>query len=525
MKAHRRGIPRLTWFKLAVCLCLAAMAVSLFTPYPAQIIRALKGEPEQAPPDSGTCPPQESPPAEQPGQEEQPITAAPSASGKEPGDERLYTPWTPERTIALPPVQYPPFPPVLPTRPAEGAMTHIYELARGLNLKTQVNFQPGTLASRDRETKSNYQMTLSLNVKQPKALTKKEDILKLNPKLEPMLPGLSTLFRHARVSPYYGQVYVRKQTEIRKNLASLLKLLDRHNYYDTETILETAYPDTGRKLLWLQSEMDVVSDGSDGDRLAAMPDKILKSSFYQPSTSYRWKKRTDKPNPLLNPWQQRLASYKKTLEKAPAAEKTALRRKIDHAERVIEELKRYSFLISEYDPFIVVPLGVVNQSSPFSPQFGDYAVVIVGDKLYPALVGDAGPRYKTGEGSLRLSREINPKAGPYSRPVSDLKVSYLIFPGSAEPEAGPPDYEKLTDRCRELLNEIGGMGKGFKLHQWEDLLAPKPPPAPKPESGGTAETSADKRKKEEAPGNKPAPAPAPASPQTAPASSAAKSAA
>ena len=492
MKAHRRRIPRLTWFKLAVCICLAAMAASLFTPYPAQIIRALKGAPEQAPPDSGTCPPQKSPPAEQPGQEEQPITAAPSASGKEPGDERLYTPWTPERTIALPPVQYPPFPPVLPTRPAEGAMTHIYELARGLNLKTQVNFQPGTLASRDRETKSNYQMTLSLNVKQPKALTKKEDMLKLNPKLEPMLPGLSTLFRHARVSPYYGQIYVRKQTEIRKNLASLLKLLDRHNYYDTETILETTYPDTGRKLLWLQSEMDVVSDGSDGDRLAAMPDKILKSSFYQPSTSYRWKKRTDKPNPLLKPWQQRLASYKKTLEKAPAAEKTALRRKIDHAERVIEELKRYSFLISEYDPFIVV--------------------------------GDAGPRYKTGEGSLRLSREINPKAGPYSRPVSDLKVSYLIFPGSAEPEAGPPDYEKITDRCRELLNEIGGVGKGFKLHQWEDLLAPKPPPAPKPESGSTAETPADKRKKEEAPGNKPAPAP-PASPQTAPASSAAKSAA
>lgn len=63
--------------------------------------------------------------------------------------------------------------------------------------------------------------------------------------------------------------------------------------------------------------MDVVSDGSDGDRLAAMPDKILKSSFYQPSTSYRWKKRTDKPNPLLKPWQQRLASYKKTLEKPP----------------------------------------------------------------------------------------------------------------------------------------------------------------------------------------------------------------
>lgn len=200
-------------------------------------------------------------------------------------------------------------------------MTHIYELARGLNLKTQVNFQPGTLASRDRETKSNYQMTLSLNVKQPKALTKKEDMLKLNPKLEPMLPGLSTLFRHARVSPYYGQVYVRKQTEIRKNLASLLKLLDRHNYYDTETILETAYPDTGRKLLWLQSEMDVVSDGSDGDRLAAMPDKILKSSFYQPSTSYRWKSAQTSPIPCSTPGSRGWPPTRRRWKKPPPRKK------------------------------------------------------------------------------------------------------------------------------------------------------------------------------------------------------------
>lgn len=517
MKAHRRGIPCFTWFKLAVCLCLAAMAASLFTPYPAQIIRALKGEPEQEPSDSGAYPPQESRPVEQPGQEQ---PAIPSMPGKELEDSRLTTPWTPERTIALPPVQYPPFPPVLPTKPAEGAMTNIYELARGLNLKTQVNFQPGTLASQDRKTKSNYQMTLTLNVKQPKALTKKEDILNINPKLEAMLPGLDALFRQARVSPYYGQIYVRKQTEIRKNLASLAKLLDRHNFYDTETILETTHPDTGRKLLWLQSEMDVVSDGSDGDRLSVMPDKILKSSFYQPSTSYRWKKRTDKHNPLLKPWQQRLATYKANLAKAPAAEKPALRSKIDHAERVIAELKRYSFLISEYDPFIVVPLGVVNQSSPFSPQFGDYAVVIVGDKLYPALVGDAGPRYKTGEGSLRLSREINPKSGPYSRPVSDLVVSYLIFPGSADPEPGPPDYEKLTARCQELLNDIGGTGKDFKLHQWKDLLAPKPPPAPpapKPGPGSTAEAPADNQKKPDVPADKAAANPAPAAaPETPP---------
>lgn len=168
-----------------------------------------------------------------------------------------------------------------------------------------------------------------------------------------------------------------------------------------------------------------------------MPDKILKSSFYQPSTSYRWKSAQTSPIPCSNPGSRGWLPTRRRW-KSPRRGKTALRRKIDHAERVIEELKRYSFLISEYDPFIVVPLGVVNQSTPFSPQFGDYAVVIVGDKLYPALVGDAGPRYKTGEGSLRLSREINPKAGPYSRPVSDLKVSYLISPVPQSPRPGLP---------------------------------------------------------------------------------------
>lgn len=472
MKSRSHCIHRSSRLLLTIIICITAIASSLLTLF----IGKHFGGQNKTPESPSVYPPTTSIPTEQPASGEN-TSQIPTKASQEGASSRQFLPWTPERTIALPTVQYPPFPPVLPTRPAEGAMTNIYELARGLNIKTQVNFHHGARASIDREIKGNYRMTLSLDINQPTALSTKEDMLKINPKLEDMLPGLSTLFNNARVSPYYGQIYTRKQTEIRKNLASLLKLLDRHNYYDTETILEVTYPETGRKLLWLQSEMDVVSDGSDGDRLSTMSEKILKSSFYQPSTSYRWKKRTDKPNPLLKPWQQRLATYKKTLEKASATDKPALRRKIDHAERVIGELKRYSFLISEYDPFIVIPLGVVNQSTPFSPQFGDYAVVIVGDRLFPALVGDAGPRYKTGEGSLRLSREINPKAGPYSRPVSDLKVSYLIFPGSADPEAGPPDYEKLTSKCLTLLNEIGGLNTKFQLHQWEDLLAPKLSPA------------------------------------------------
>lgn len=69
-------------------------------------------------------------------------------------DVRLLSPWTPERTIALPPVQYPPFPPVLPTRPSTGALTNIYELARGLNLKTQANFLPARWPPATRKPKA-----------------------------------------------------------------------------------------------------------------------------------------------------------------------------------------------------------------------------------------------------------------------------------------------------------------------------------------------------------------------------------
>jgi len=88
-----------------------------------------------------------------------------------------------------------------------------------------------------------------------------------------------------------------------------------------------------------------------------------------------------------------------------------------------------------------------------------------------------------------------------------------VFAGARD--AGPPDYEKLTAKCQELLHDIGGMGKDFKLHQWEDLLAPKPPPAPpapKQGSGNPAETSANDQKKADAPTENPAPAASPVTP-------------
>ena len=126
---------------------------------------------------------------------------------------------------------------------------------------------------------------------------------------------------------------------------------------------------------------------------------------------------------------------------------------------------------------------LTNRSDPFAPKVGDYAVVVYGEKIYPCIVGDGGPTFKVGEVSLRMAKEINERASPYSRPVSDLTVSYVVFPGSREPKNGPPDYEVWRQKCHELLQEIGGLGDGYQLHQWTDLL-PKTEPAGAAPSGG-----------------------------------------
>ena len=68
-------------------------------------------------------------------------------------------------------------------------------------------------------------------------------------------------------------------------------------------------------------------------------------------------------------------------------------------------------------------------------------------KAYPCIVGDGGATFKVGEASLRLAKEINSRATPYNRPVSDLSVSYVVFPGSRPDTAGPPDYERGGQRC------------------------------------------------------------------------------
>jgi hypothetical protein len=89
-----------------------------------------------------------------------------------------------------------------------------------------------------------------------------------------------------------------KPTACRTTSHASTKILDRHNFYDTETILELTHPATQRRTLLIQSEMDVVADGSDGDRMPTLDEYIYISDYYQPFTSYAWPKATKTPNPL-----------------------------------------------------------------------------------------------------------------------------------------------------------------------------------------------------------------------------------
>ncbi len=378
--------------------------------------------------------------------------------------------------------------------PVVGSVTDVRKLRSGIPFKTEVKIDKGGIASRERIDDSSYTASYQLSLRLPVPAKTMAELESSNPDLAKILPGLPALIEKAEVSSWFRKLYDNKAARVRRDAHTLNELLTKHNVYDCETILQFRTA-AGKPVFLMQAEMDVVSDGSDGDRLPVMPDSIVNSTHYQPFTSYGWKKRTPTPNPMVSGWENRVAAGEKELaDRATTTErKTWLRERIAYLKRGIADLKARSFLIAEYDPFIVIPVNLLTSSDPYAPKVGDYAVVVHGGRVYPSIVGDGGPTFKVGEASLRMARELNSKASPYSRPVSDLKVTYLVFTGSRDSEKGPPDYAKWRQRCHELLGDIGGLGEGYQLHSWQDLL-PKPgPPAeviPPPASGESSPDAA-----------------------------------
>jgi hypothetical protein len=361
----------------------------------------------------------------------------------------------------------------------------IRKLRSEITLKTRVEIEEGERASAERRDDDAYTASYTLSVRVPRAATTLAELEAVSPGIGETLPGLGELLDDADVSRWFYQLYENKTTRLKRNATSLTSLLSRHNFYDCETMLNLRHPGTGRRVFLLQAEMDVVSDGSDGDRMPEMPDEIVNSTHYQPFTSYGWTKRTRKPNPMIEGWKKRIGNAKRELAdpETSAERKRWLKGRLDYLKRGVEDMKYRSFLIAEHDPFIVMPVNLITASGdPYAPRVGDYAVVFHDGVMYPSIVGDGGPTFKVGEASLRLARQINERASPYSRPVSDLTVSYLVFPNSREEKKQPPDYELWRERCGELLAEIGGLGEGAELFAWENTL--KPPEADAEESTG-----------------------------------------
>ena len=103
--------------------------------------------------------------------------------------------------------------------------------------------------------------------------------------------------------------------------------------------------------------MDVVSDGSDGDRMPEYDKYIAESTNYQPfTTSYGWRKKPIGPTPYWQDGIKLTDDQKKLADKGlRSSQKPQSNKNISKLKREIKDMKARSFLIARADPFIVIP--------------------------------------------------------------------------------------------------------------------------------------------------------------------------
>ena len=366
-----------------------------------------------------------------------------------------------------------------------GGRLETTRLFNGILLRPTVDTSPGRAASEERVDPLSYVLDLKLQVRVPAPNRTLDELSKVSPELPRLLPGLAGMLSGDPVSPYFAELYETKVRTLRANLNRLDQLLSRFNFYDCQTVLQLKHPETKRKAVLIQAEMDVDSDGSDADRL---PNGSGTSPSFQPFTSYRWAKKTSAPNPYVGFLEEKKNKFEAeaALKTTSADRKRELKNAASAVRDEIASLKQFSFLIGTTDPFIVIPGGFTKSEGA---KVGDYCVVLAGDAIYPAIVGDIGPAEKAGEASLRIAKEISSAATANNAPVDDLRVSYVIFPGTADTPFGPPDLDKIHARCEALVNEIGGAG--VPLHKWVNIIpTPTPTPTPTPSPTPTASPAA-----------------------------------
>jgi len=312
-----------------------------------------------------------------------------------------------ERLQRVAPAELPPAPTPAPTPTRPPVITGKLDtgkLFNGITLRSTVETSAGADATTERSQPDSYVLDLRLQARVPSANKTIEELAKVSPELPTLLPGLASMLSADTLSPLYAQLYDTKVRMLRENLGRLDLLLSRHNFFDCQTILLLQHPQTHRKALLLQADMDVDADGSDGDR---MPVGTGAPTNFKPSTSYRWPKKTSAPNPYLSAAQGALkhAEDEYALATTTPARKRELRNAIAGLRAEVGTLEKYSFLIGAADPFIVVPGAFTHAHDGAKP--GDHALVVFENTIYPAIVGDVGPNDKVGEASLRIAKQIN----------------------------------------------------------------------------------------------------------------------
>lgn len=363
-----------------------------------------------------------------------------------------------------------------PTATRAPVLTGKFDVARlfnGITLRSEVETATGAAASEERVDPMSYMIDLKLHARVPRPNRTLDELAKVSPDLGRLLPSLTTMAKTEAVSSLFAQLYETKVRELRENLNRLDLLLSRHNFYDCQTVLALKHPETKRRALLFQADMDVDADGSDGDRVPAGNGV---SPTFKPFTSFRWAKKSNRPNPYLSGIEERLRRVELEQKTATPERKRELKSAVIELRDEINTMKKYSYLIGTYDPFIVVPASFTKGGE--GVRVGDYSLVIVGNTIYPAIVGDVGPNDRVGEASLRIAKEVNALSNPNNRPLSELKATYIVFNGTTDPTWGPPDLEKLQVRCEALVKEIGGAS--VPLHHWVNTVPPLPTPTPTP---------------------------------------------
>ena len=318
----------------------------------------------------------------------------------------------------------------------------------------------------------------AVTIARPEASTTAAQLTAINPNLPKLLPRFEKIMKTAEVSSRYKEIYDLKIKNLKNGSA-----FTPHNYFDLETALRLEDPVTKRKVLLVQTDMDVVTDGSDPGRAANIEDYDLarSSNWYLPTTSYGWGG-SGSANPFLKYYPEALEELQKLRselvlksekdkgviwrEMLTACDSQIYRIKMrGMGNSTRTELRGRRFLLADRDPFVVLPIPWVKGSAAWTPKIGDYVAVIYKNRVYPAVLGDAGPSDKIGEASLMLAQKLNPKADGRTRAVEELAVTYLYFPGS-KTGFKEPNLKEWQEKVKSLLDDIGGLSDPATFHDW-----------------------------------------------------------